>query len=400
MARSIRSELEHRSNRLKLPISTNPVYQRVGQGVSLGYRRNQTGGAWVARIPSGKGRYVIRNVGVADDFADADGEAVLTFNQAAEAARRAAGQGKAVISVSDALAAYAANLKGRGRDAANVARIRRHLSDALAAKPVALVTSREWERWRDSLPMKPASVNRTCRALRAALNGAANHDRGLDRSVWRTGLAALADAEESRNVILDEGTVKALVAAAYGESHEFGLLVETAAQTGARPSQLRRLLVQDIAEPKEGPRLSMPVSRKGRGTKKETHRPVPISAALAAKLNVVIAGRARTAPLLTRPSGELWAHSDQKKPFRRITEAVGEDPKRVTFYALRHSSIVCQLLAGTPVRVVATAHDTSVAMIEKTYSRYIADHADALLRAGMFNTEIADAAGKVVPIRP
>jgi hypothetical protein len=38
-------------------------------------------------------------------------------------------------------------------------------------------------------------------------------------------------------------------------------------------------------------------------------------------------------------------------------------------YALRHSSIVRQLLAGVPVRIVAAGHDTSVKMIEHTYSR-------------------------------
>ena len=54
-------------------------------------------------------------------------------------------------------------------------------------------------------------------------------------------------------------------------------------------------------------------------------------------------------------------------------------------YALRHSSIVRQLLASVPVRVVAAGHDTSVAMIERNYSRYITDHADALVRSAMLN---------------
>jgi hypothetical protein len=49
----------------------------------------------------------------------------------------------------------------------------------------------------------------------------------------------------------------------------------------------------------------------------------------------------------------------------------GEDVSEVTIYAL-HSNIVRQLLAGVPTRVVALNHDTSVAMIEKTYSRYMA----------------------------
>jgi hypothetical protein len=53
---------------------------------------------------------------------------------------------------------------------------------------------------------------------------------------------------------------------------------------------------------------------------------------------------------------------------------------KVTFYALRHSSIVRMLLAGTPTRVVAAHHDTSVLMIEKNYSAHISEHADALTR--------------------
>jgi len=38
-------------------------------------------------------------------------------------------------------------------------------------------------------------------------------------------------------------------------------------------------------------------------------------------------------------------------------------------YALRHSSIVRMLLQNIPIRFVASLHNTSVAMIEKTYSK-------------------------------
>lgn len=54
-------------------------------------------------------------------------------------------------------------------------------------------------------------------------------------------------------------------------------------------------------------------------------------------------------------------------------------------YALRHSNIVRHLLAGVPVRLVATAHDTSVVMNEKTYSHHIDDHADALVRGALLD---------------
>jgi hypothetical protein len=68
--------------------------------------------------------------------------------------------------------------------------------------------------------------------------------------------------------------------------------------------------------------------------------------------------------------GWLWAR-------RSISE--------VTLYALRHSSIVRDLLANVPVRIVATKHDTSIPMIESNYSKYIADHADVLSRRALLD---------------
>jgi hypothetical protein len=47
---------------------------------------------------------------------------------------------------------------------------------------------------------------------------------------------------------------------------------------------------------------------------------------------------------------------------------------------------VRQLLANTPIRVVASLHDTSVAMIERTYSKFITDHSDALSRRTLLDT--------------
>ena len=78
----------------------------------------------------------------------------------------------------------------------------------------------------------------------------------------------------------------------------------------------------------------------------------------------------------------------------------GLDPAEVTIYALRHSSIVRQILAGVPIRVVAVNHDTSVMMIERTYSRYIGDHADALSRAALLDTTFAPTDNNLIPIPP
>jgi integrase len=362
------------------------------------------------RVADGAGGNSTKAFGAADDFENPNERDILDFWQAQARARTIAptiatvgrtgedDDGKP-LTIAGALDQYEADLKIRGGDAGNVARVKAHLPDTLARKSVALVTARELRLWRDGLAkeLAPATVNRTTNGIKAALNLAADHDERIpSRRAWESGLASIKDAEESRNVILDEPVIRTIIAKAYKQSAEFGLLVEMAAATGARVSQLARLEVQDLQDGRGDPRLMMPSSRKGRG-QKISRRPVPIPAGLAAKLRNSAEGRTEDAPLLTKPIGAPWKKSDHSRLFVRAVKAAGLDPDEVTIYALRHSCIVRQLLAGVPVRVVAVNHDTSVAMIERTYSRYIGDHADALARVALLDIAAAPG-GNVVQI--
>jgi hypothetical protein len=67
-------------------------------------------------------------------------------------------------------------------------------------------------------------------------------------------------------------------------------------------------------------------------------------------------------------------------------------------YALRHTNIVRQLLRNVPVRVVAVQHDTSIQMIERSYSRFIGAHADELARAAMLDIPGVVTDDVVVPL--
>jgi integrase len=262
----------------------------------------------------------------------------------------------------------------------------------MLAKPVALLTARELKHLRDGLiakGAKPASVNRDMKGLKAALNLAAAHDeRIVNARAWRTGLAALPDAHTARNVILTDEQVLALIAAAYAESDAFGLLVESAAVTGARISQLARLEVADLQAERGDPRLMMPSSRKGKGVKRITRKPVPITADLAAKLTRAAGKRVPTDPLLLRADGKPWRPENQDYwlPFRNIVTRAGLDPTVCTLYSLRHSAVVRAILAGVPLRVIAAQIDSSAAVLEKTYSAHILDHSDAVGRRGLLNT--------------
>jgi integrase len=389
-------KLETRAARLKLPVAKKPVFVKIGPRVGLGYRRNQTAGTWVLRVADGKGGNWTKGIGNADDFEEADGSNTLDFWQAQERARAIARVGRdgegddgKPLTVSRALDRYEADLRTRGGDIANVARVRVHLREALANKRVALLTTRELRAWRDGLAkqLAPATVNRTATAFKAALNLAADHDeRIVSRQPWDMGLASIPDAEESRNVILPEPIVHTLITEANRESAAFGLLVEIAAVTGARVSQLARLEVQDVQIDRPDPRLMMPSSRKGRGQKKIARRPVPIPTGLAERLRLIIADKSANAPLLLKPNEVPWKRSDHSRLFRRAAMRAALDPSEVTIYALRHSAIVRQIMAGVPIRIVAVNHDTSIAMLERTYSRYIGDHSDALARRALLDT--------------
>jgi len=405
MARRPRSSsLETRTNRLKLPVRKKPHhFTTIAPGIALAYRRCKGAGRWVVRVADGHGGNWTKGFAVADDHEEANGNHVLTFWQAQDRARSLArgnvDDGRP-ITVLEALDAYALDLKARGGLVANAFRVRRHLPPSLAAKAVALLTSRELQRLRDGLvhKIKPASVNRLFRALKAAFNLAAKHDpRITNAHAWKVGLAALPDAHRARNTILTDEAVRALVAAAHAEDHALGLLVEVGAVTGARPSQLARLEVGDLQlDHADGPRLLMPSSRKGRGQKRIDRNPIPIPPSLAARLRQAAAEREASAPLLPKADGGLWAHADHRRPFQRAVARAKLAPD-TTFYALRHSSIVRALLARVPVRLVAVAHDTSVPMIERSYSAHIGDHADAVLRRAQLDTS-APTTGKVVTL--
>ena len=408
MARSARSSaLEARTSRLKLAIAKKPTFLRIAPGVGLGYRRNATAGTWVARVADGAGANWTKAIGIADDFDDADGNTILDFWQAQDKARAVGRVGQGVglarpATVAQALDAYGADLKTRGGDIANASRVRGHLTDTLLEKAVALLTPRELRRWRDGMAksLAPSSVNRTATGLKAALNLAADQDERINnRRAWDVGLASIPDAEQSRNVILPEPTVRQIVAAAQQQSPEFGLLIEVAAVTGARVSQLALLEVQDVQADRDAPRLLMPTSRKGKGRKTVQRRPVPIPQGLARKLRVLVADRSATAPLLLKPSGATWKKSDHTRLFARAAKAAGQDSDQITMYALRHSSIVRQLLAGVPIRVVAVNHDTSIAMLERTYSRHIGDHSDAVARAALLEIG-SEESGNIVSLHP
>ena len=415
MARKVSfSALESRSARLRLKIRRRPYSgTSLARGIALMYRRNKTNGVWVLKASDGHGAYWTKAFALADDLEDADAKGVLTFYQAQDQAKKLArgddgGTDSAPITIDGALKAYRRDLEAREANPYNAEWPRLHLAGGLLAKPLALLTSVELKKWRDGLlgTMAPSTINRLCGCLCAALELARQHDERIqNRQAWEIGLAGLPDAQEARNVIISDDKVREFVRTAYGLDHQFGLLADTLANTGARPSQAARLRVEDLHDHPVRPKLAMPKSGKGgsrnRSAKKAERYSVPITVQLAIRLKQVAKGRADDAPLLLQSDGNEWGDNPGQRYHRevgKVVSAIGLDPVEVTMYCLRHSSIVRMLLRNVPIRLVASLHNTSVAMIEKHYSKYITEHSmDGIARIGLLS-EPAPGADNVVAL--
>ena len=400
MPRRIRSAiLESRNQRQKLKPRKKPYhFTPIGDGISIGIRINKRkANQWVVRVADGHGGYWVSNVGASDDREEANGTTILSWWEIQDKARglirdmNAAG-GDRPATVADAFDLYEQDLTTREAGLANARYPRSLLPASILSKPVGMLTPTELRHCRDGLlaTREPSSVTRICKAFKACLNLAAAHDsRITNASAWKIGLAALPDAQVARHIGLPERDIRALVSAGHIIGPELGLWIETAATTGARPVQLRRLDVGDLQDDRDDMRVLMPSASKGKGKKRIDRRPVPVPASLAAKLRAAAAGRSLGAPLLTTADGTRWPPDGHVRPFARAAAAAGL-PK-VTAYALRHSSIIRGLLRGVPARVVAAQHDTSIVMLERNYSAYVLDHSDSLSRRALLDLSAAAA---------
>jgi integrase len=388
MARRIKdSVLDSRAARLKLAVRPDPYFKGISKGVAVGYRRRErSDGTWCMRSFAGK-NYKTEWLAIADDYSDATGSEILNYWQAVDLVRArmaklgeasTSGQVTARTTVRQAIESYDADLLARTGDPRSVNRLRLHVPNELNDKPVGLLTADDLKAWRNGLRRTLAigSINRIANSFRAALNMVADSDSKVSRHAWEVGLARLPGGNVARNVILSTDVIRRIVSAAYALNAEFGLLVEMAAVTGARVSQLARIEVGDL----QSDRVMVPASRKGGRNKKVEHTPVAIPASLVMRLKAAGKGRAAHEPLLTRSDGEVWGRADHDRPFRRAVINAGLDPDQISIYALRHSSIVRMIKAGVPIRIIGSVHDTSVGQIESNYSKHIASVSDDLVR--------------------
>lgn len=413
-------------------------WRGVAEGVHLGYRRGAKGGVWLVRWRNGAG-YKRKHLGKADDdlepgslsFEEAEKQARSTVkairDKAEQEKKRKAGGTAATVAI--AVAEYVAERDARdsqragrptrsdaSRRLAKYVTGRAAVGGRAAIEPAALakvnlheLTERHLQEWRKGLKdTKAATRQRLINDLKAALNGAYVAGReGLDSEIAasiRFGLRSKVghepDAEPvaRENQVLSDSDVARLVAAAkeidkeQGANGDLYRVVLILAATGARFSQIIRMKAGDVQ--REKGRLMVPASRKGKGANGHAD-PVPVGEDVLDALAPVVEGRPTQAVLLERwrsvqVKGGAW-EPDARGPwrdsseFRRPWSLIREraEMPSVIPYALRHSSIVRGIRANLPLRLVAALHDTSTAMIERHYSKWITTGLEEMARAAI-----------------
>ena len=390
MARSVRAaKLETRTARLKLPVAKKPVFQRIDDGISLGYRRNATAGTWVLKVPDGKGGAATKAIGKADDFDDADGASVFTFWQAQDRARVLArptvadAPASIPITVRLAVADYLGWMETKNpRSAADTRqRLEKHFMPTFADRMIADLTKTALERWlgtmvkkmgtADEIRRSKDSANRVLSMVKAALNRAmADPKNGIiDDSPWRS-TKPFHQVGQAREVHFSVEQARVLIAAADGDG--FRNLLTAGFLTGARYGELAACLVRDFSLATAT--LNIPGGKTGRRTVILQSEAVEFFARISS-------GRPKDAPLLMRDCGKPWAKSEQFRPMKAALKEAGLDPDG-TFYALRHSYISRAIEHGVPLTVVAENCGTSVRMIEQTYAKTLAEKRREFIERG------------------
>jgi integrase len=398
MARTIKdTQLDTRTARGRLKPSGKPYYRKIEEGLHLGYRRPRgrkgkpaVSGKWVLRRYIGGQSYEVKNLGTADDFADADGSVILNFTQAQNLARarlRSDAGATGPLTVAAALENYFEALRHEGKDTYEAeTRARAHIVPALGSMGVSQLKAKTLRNWLSALADRPprvrikngskeqryradfdpaddeakrrrrSTVNRTFNVLRAALNFAFKEGHAASDVEWRR-TKSFRQVDPKRIRFLTLAQAKRLVNAA---DQEFRPLVEAALQTGARYGELTRLQVLDFNE--DVGTLTIRKSKSGRA---RTIFLTPEGVQLFRQLAI---GRAGHDLLLRRANGGAWTKSQQSKPIKEACARAGITPP-IGFHVLRHCYGSWLAQAGVPMKVIAESlGHASVQVTERHYA--------------------------------
>jgi integrase len=387
------AKLNTRSARIALKQRSEPYWRSVSKGLAIGYFKGANGGTWIARhfsVDTGRRKAAL---GVADDFIDADGIRVLSFDQAQAEAhawhRRLAhlDTGEVVsgpYTVAQLMEDYLKDRQKKKRKDLSHTRytINAHILPILGKIDVAKLTRNKIETWRDSLAgddtsdpeklrKKQATANRIFTILKAALNfGYKSKDNRIaTKAAWeKISPFRQVDAPKIRHISISE--CKRLIEAC---PNDFRKLVRAALYTGGRYSEIASLRVS--AFDAESNTIHIAMSKSGKA------RTVALTDEGTSFFKSVADSKGEDEFLFThevgRHKGKAWAHSQQTYHMNEACE-VAEISPAISYHILRHTYASQLAMSKTPMPVIAAQlGHADTRMTERHYAHlgqsYIAD---------------------------
>lgn len=374
--------------RLKPKAGDEPHWQRLRQGVYLGYRpsRKLARGTWFARFyDPDANRNSRKRLG---DYGSLTGHEVFKQAKAdaevwAETVESGGELARDMVTVKDACDAYL--VERPGRIAAGI--FRRHVfDDPIAKVKLEKLRRHHLKAWRKRLEDAPApltrskdrykkgvkvrsksTVNRDMVPLRAALGrvlclGVPNTD-----AAWQEALRPFKGADRRRDLYLDRDESKRLIDASSDEVRPF---VKALCLLPLRPGALAALTVKDFDRRTRA--LTICKDKNGRP------RQLTMPQVIADFFEAQVKDKLPAAAIFARAGGEAWNKDTWKKPIKEAVIAAGL-PVGASAYTLRHSVITDLIRARLPILTVAQLSGTSVAMIEKHYGHVVRDDAEEAL---------------------
>jgi integrase len=387
MARTVKdANLQNRTVRAKLKPQKKPYWRSIAPNRHIGYYRGARGGAWIARRYIGDGRYEEQRLAVADDVFDADGVEVLSFGEAQEKARAWFTQQVApkpgAMTLQQAIDAYVAYLHAEKRSGVDAERrLKQLVPSKLAVRPVAELTRREIEAWRNGMVKRaPAdadaerrskdSANRVLTMLRAALNrAAADEDNAIPSDkAWRA-VKPFKDVSRPRSLMLDAAQRQRLINATSGALRD---LIIATLYTGSRPApgEIAQARVRDFHAD-----LGV-VTVSG----KTGSRDVPLSDEAVRWFQSIAAGKMPDALLLPQDDGTAWRTGNHTPAMREAVRRA-KLPRSASMYTLRHTFASEHIMAGTGLKTLSDLMGTSIKMLEDHYGHVLASHKRKVVEA-------------------
>lgn len=364
-------DITRKASRDKLVPRREPYWLTLAKGCALGFRRGPD--TWIARFTKKDASKVYQALNGVADYHEAKKAAEEWLSQFAGSSVRSPKR----ATVRAALETYLADLRRHGRpDAATEAEGRFKLTvykDPIADLALEAATRDDFEEWRERFTegRKPRSLNRHVRAVIAGLNRAHELGHVGNPEAWR--LRALSDDVEDEGdtaIFLTAEQRRELLGSAARPAAEFLRGLEL---TGARPKELAATTAGDF----DGQSLRL-AHRKGRPPKLRVRRvvlgPEGIEFFTAQARDKLPAAYLFTEDGVQEWRRHVWAREIRAAITKHNKKAKG--PKRIpptaSAYSFRHARISELLqIHGVDPLTVASQTGTSLAVIEKSYLRFI-----------------------------